>query len=317
MKRALLIGIDQYDNFGDLAGCVNDVNALEPLLSRNEDGSPNCECQKRTSDMGAVARDELLGDLDELFAAGAEIAILYFAGHGAGVPNDVVLVSEDGTENTPGIAFSEVLTKITNSTVGEVIVILDCCFSGAAGGIPQLGTSASALRPGVSILMASRGDQPAAETDAGRGLFSTYLCGALEGGAADVRGKVTLAGLYSYLDESFGAWDQRPVFKTNVDRLHVIRVCIPTLPASELRQINTLFPTVYHVFPLDPSYEDTVDGHDPEHANVFKILQRYRYSKLVDPIGEEYMYYAAINSTGCQLTALGRHYWHMANDGRL
>jgi hypothetical protein len=102
MKRALLIGIDQYDNFGDLAGCVNDVNALEPLLSRNEDGSPNCECQKRTSDMGAVARDELLGDLDELFAAGAEIAILYFAGHGAGVPNDVVLVSKTGRRTRLG-----------------------------------------------------------------------------------------------------------------------------------------------------------------------------------------------------------------------
>lgn len=317
MKRALLIGIDEYDSFNNLAGCVNDVDALEPLLSRNEDDSPNFECQKRTSDTGGVSRDELLGDLDELFSAGAEVAVLYFAGHGDGVPNDVVLMTEDGTNNTPGVAFSEVMTKVVNSQVGEVVVLLDCCFSGAAGGIPQLGTAASALRPGMSILMASRGDQPAAETGEGRGLFSTYLCGALEGGAADVRGKVTLAGLYSYLHESFGAWDQRPVFKTNVDRLHEIRVCIPTLPASELRRINLLFPTVKHVFDLDPSYEDTIEGFDPEHANVFKVLQRYRYSRLVDPIDEEYMYWAAANSTGCQLTPLGRHYWHMADEGRL
>jgi hypothetical protein len=198
-----------------------------------------------------------------------------------------------------------------------VIVILDCCFSGAAGGVPQLGTAAAALRPGVSILMASRGDQTAAETEEGRGLFSTYLCGALEGGAADVRGKVTLAGLYSYLDESFGAWDQRPVFKTNVDRLHILRVCVPRLPAHELRQINTLFDAPENMFALDPSYEDTVEGHDPEHAKVFKILQRYHYNKLVDPVDEEYMYYAAMNSTGCRLTALGRHYWRMADQGRL
>ncbi|HEY8777598.1 MAG TPA: caspase family protein [Gaiellaceae bacterium] len=317
MKRALLIGIDQYDNFNNLAGCVNDADALEPLISRNEDDSLNFECQKRTSATGGVTRDALLGDLEALFGGGADIAVLYFAGHGDGVPNDVVLMTVDGTNNTPGIPFSEVMTKVVNSQVGEVIVLLDCCFSGAAGGIPQLGTAASALRPGVSILMASRGDQTAAETGEGRGLFSTYLSGALEGGAADVRGKVTLAGLYSYLDESFGAWDQRPVFKTNVDRLHEIRGCIPTLPPSELRQINALFPAVDHVFSLDPSYEDTVEDHDPEHAKVFKVLQRYRYSKLVDPIDEEYMYYAAVNSTACQLTPLGRHYWHMASEGRL
>lgn len=317
MKRALLIGIDRYDNFGDLGGCVNDVNALEPLLTRNEDDSPNFECQKRTTDTGGVTRDELLADLDELLAPGAEVAVLYFAGHGDEATNDVVLVSEDGTDNTPGIPFSQVLAKVGGSQIGEVIVILDCCLSGAAGEIPQLGSAASALRAGVSILMASRGDQTAAETGQGRGLFSTYLCGALEGGAADVRGKVTLAGLYSYLDESFGAWDQRPIFKTNVDRLHILRACVPTLRPEELRQINTLFATPEDVVSLDPSYEDTVAGHDPEHAKVFKILQRYHYNKLVDPVAEEYMYFAAMNSTGCRLTALGRHYWRMASEGRL
>ena len=49
MKRALLVGIDDYDRFSSLDGCENDVNALEALLSRNEDDSPNFDCQKRTS----------------------------------------------------------------------------------------------------------------------------------------------------------------------------------------------------------------------------------------------------------------------------
>lgn len=315
MKRALLVGIDRYDSFGDLGGCVNDVDAVEPLLSRNDDDSPNFDCQKRTTDAGGVTRDELLADLDALLAAGAEIAVFYFAGHGDHRVNDVVLVTEDGTGNTPGIPFSEVLAKVAESPVGEIIVMLDCCFSGAAGGIPQLGTPTAALRSGVSILMASRDDQTAAEA-AGRGLFSTYLCGALEGGAADVLGKVTVGGLYSYLDESFGAWDQRPVFKANVDRLHVIRACKPAVPLPELRQINDLFPTADHVFPLDPSYEDTAEPRNAEHEATFKTLQRYRAAKLVDPVGEEHMYYAAMNNTGCQLTPLGRHYWQMAEENR-
>ena len=59
MKRALLVGIDDYDRFGGLNGCVKDVDALEGLLSRNEDNSPNFDCQKRTSLTGGVTRDEL------------------------------------------------------------------------------------------------------------------------------------------------------------------------------------------------------------------------------------------------------------------
>jgi hypothetical protein len=318
MKRALLIGIDKYANVDALLGCVNDVDALEPLLSRNEDDSPNFDCVKRTTATGGVTRDELLGDLDALLAPGAEIAVLYFAGHGDdAVNNDVVLMTEDGTGNTPGIPFSEVLAKVRTSRVGEIIILLDCCFSGAAGGIPQLGSDDSLLRHGVSILMASRADQTAVETGEGRGLFSTYLCGGLDGGAADVLGKVTVAGLYSYLHESFGAWDQRPVFKTNVDRLHGIRACLPTVPLDQLRRINVLFPAADYVFSLDPSYEDTEPNFDREHAAVFKVLQRYRNNRLVDPIGEVDMYWAAVRSTACKLTPLGRHYWHMAATGRL
>ena len=119
MKRALLVGIDRYDNFNDLGGCVNDVDAVDPLLSRNEDDSPNFDCQKRTSETGGVTRDLLLADLDALLAGGVEVAVLYFAGHGDEHPDDVALVTEDGTDGTPGIAFSEVLTKVATRRSGK------------------------------------------------------------------------------------------------------------------------------------------------------------------------------------------------------
>jgi hypothetical protein len=278
MKRALLVGIDEYDRFAGLDGCVNDVDALEPLLRRNDDDSPNFDCQKRTSVTGGVTRDSLLDDLDALLGGGA-------------------------------------LAKVAHSSVRELVVILDCCFSGAAGGIPQLASSATTLRDGVSILAASRGDQVAAET--GRGLFSRFLAGALEGGAADALGKVTIAGLYAYLDECFGAWDQRPAFKANVDRLHELRRCTPAVPLSELRKICELFPAADHQFPLDPSYEPDAEPSDPEHERAFTTLQKYRAAKLVEPVGAEHMYFAAIESKACRLTLLGRHYWHVAEDGRM
>ena len=316
MKRALLVGVDSYRNFNDLSGCVNDVLALEPLLSRNDDDTPSFDCVARTTARGTVERDAVLNDVDALLYGGADVALLYFAGHGAGSGNDVALATEDGTKATPGVAFSEVLAKVADSRVGEVIVILDCCFAGAAGGIPQLGISATALREGVCVLAASRADQTSAETSSGRGLFSTYLEGALAGGAADVLGRVTVAGLYSYLDESFGAWDQRPAFKANVDRLHELRRCEPAVPLDELRRISELFPDPSCDLPLDPSYEPDAKPSDPDHEAIFAILQKYRAAKLLEPIGAAHMYFAAMQSTACRLTPLGRHYHHMARDQR-
>lgn len=314
MKRALLTGVDEYSNFSKLSGCINDVNAVMPLLARNYDGSPAFDCEART---GAVGRDQLIGDLEALLSGGADVALFYFAGHGHDRGNDVVLVTHDGTEQTPGISMSEILGMASDSPVGEIILLLDCCFSGAAGAIPQLGTADAVLRSGLTILAASRGDQPAAETAEARGAFSTFLCGALEGGAADVVGKVTVAGIYSYLDESFGPWDQRPVFKANLERLHELRATMPAVPLPELRLLSSLFPAREHEFPLDPSYEPEADPQDEDHEKTFAILQKYRAAKLLEPIGEEHMYFAAMNGTGCKLTPLGEHYRHVVAEDLL
>ncbi|WP_330475545.1 caspase family protein [Terrabacter sp. C0L_2] len=323
LRRALVVGIDSYPTFGDLGGCVNDAHALAPLLTRNEDDSPNFDVRTLTApvDTGFVGRDEFLDALDTLFGPGVDVSLLYFAGHGAAVGDggDVNLVTSDGTNGTPGVRFSEVLERI-NACSQEVAVVLDCCFAGAAGGVPAALSPASVLRQGVSLLMASRADQTSAETLDGRGQFPEYLEGALDGGAADVLGHVTVAGLYAYLSEAFGAWDQRPMFKANVDRLQDIRRCNPSVPLTTLRRLPEWFPAANHVFALDPSHEPDKSQSGlpphPENEATFKQLQRCASSKLVEPVGAEHMYFAAMNSQGCQLTALGRHYRHLADRGR-
>lgn len=319
MKRALLVGIDAYDNYSDLGGCVNDATALHPLMSRNEDDSPNLDCRLLTAPDSAtpVTREELLTRVDELLAPGATFALFYFAGHGAPQGDDVALVTSDGAGHTPGVLFAEIVERINRSPVAEVIVILDCCFSGGATTIGALGNKLANLRPGLSVLTASRSDQVSMETDDGRGLFSTYLEGALDGGAADVLGHVNISGLYAYLSESFGAWEQRPTFKANIDRLHDVRQCDPRVPLPTLRMLTDWFPTPTHEYPLDPSYEPTEEPDHPEHETIFSGLQKFRACRLVEPVSEEHMYYAAMNSTGCILTPLGAHYWQLVNAGRI
>jgi hypothetical protein len=316
LKRALLVGIDGYDNFDPLKGCVKDVEALMPLLSSNEDESPNFSCEKQTAPPGTVRREELIEGVERLVAPGADIALFFFAGHGQEARNDVVLVTENGTSRDPGVTLSELLGKVQSSKVPEIVILLDCCFSGGAGGVPQFGSDGAMLRSGVSILSASRADQPSEELG-GRGLFSMHLCEALAGGASDVLGKVTVAGVYAYLSESFNSWHQRPTFKSNVDRLHDLRLCSPAVTLTDLRRLPWIFSTATVLLPLDPSYEPTAEPHDPEHEQIFAILQKCRAANLVEPVGANHLYYAAMENKPCRLTALGRHYWRMATERRL
>jgi Caspase domain len=312
VKRALLVGIDSYQNYQGLTGCVNDVAALTPLLRRNEDDSPNFAVQSLRTDERPVTRETLFAALRRLLDPGADMALFYFAGHGAPANGDVALVGCDGTPTTPGVRLSEVLELVHNSLVQEVVIILDCCFSGGAGSVPVLSGNLAFIRSGLSILAASRSDQVSSETRGGRGMFSTYLEGALEGGACDVLGHVTVAGLYAYLSESFGAWEQRPVFKANIDRLHKIRTCSPSVPMPILRRLAQWFPTPEAEFALDPSYEPDAEPRNAEHEAIFAMLQKCRAAELVEPVGEEHMYYAAMHSKTCRLTPLGQHYRQMS-----
>lgn len=320
MKRALIVGIDYYDKFGCLSGCVNDAKAIAPLLARHEDGSRNFDCAVLTAADAntSITRDDLIGKLDALLAGGASSAVLYFAGHGVEASGGVALATSDATDSTPGVYFSEVLTRINDSReVDEVTVILDCCFSGGAGTIEALNSGLASLRTGLAILTASRGDQVSVETPGGRGLFSTYLEGALTAGAADVLGHVNVAGLYAYLSESFGAWEQRPTFKANVDSLEDVRTCEPRIPLKDLRCITTWFATPDFEYPLDPSYEPTADDERSPNEEIFAVLQKFRNCQLVAPIDEEHMYYAAMHGKKCRLTPLGQHYWRLVSAGRI
>lgn len=316
-KRAFLFGIDTYDRFTHLTGCVNDATALAPLLAKNEDDSPNFTVISRTSNTSRITRSSLLGDLERLLAPGADIALFYFAGHGQLEQDDLHLVTQDGAPRDTGLAFSKALKLIQDSKVPEVLVILDCCFSGGAGGLPLLGSDVVVLRKGVSILTASRADQVAEEAVGGQGTFSYYLAAALGGGAADVLGKVTVAGLYSYLSESFGAFDQRPMFKAHLDRLHSVRQCKPVVQLPDLRRMTEFFPRSDFLFPLDPSFEPTAKPSDTHNEAIFGVLQRYRANKLLEPVGADHMYYAAMESKTCRLTPLGRHYWHQIKQGKI
>ena len=86
MKRALLIGIDDYPG-SPLGGCEADATVLADLLQRHYNGAPNYTVRLVTSASTALTRGALRELLKDLFqnSRGAEL-LLFFAGHGSQTP---------------------------------------------------------------------------------------------------------------------------------------------------------------------------------------------------------------------------------------
>ncbi|MFX0136581.1 MAG: caspase domain-containing protein [Candidatus Hodarchaeota archaeon] len=316
MRRALLVGIDDYD-FARLSGCVNDAKNMKQVLSRNEDESRNFYCKVLTAPAENITRSFLREQIMELFAYDADVTLFYFAGHGTFDNLGGYLVTQDAAKYDEGVAIRDVLLLANKAKkIREVVIILDCCHSGFLGSIPEIDNEKAILREGVSVLTASRSSQTAAEIG-GSGLFTTLICAALEGGYADVCGNVTVASVYAYVDQALGAWEQRPLFKSHVSTLIPLRKCKPAVELSILRMITKYFPTPDFEFKLDPSYEPDAEPRNPEHEKIFYHLQMYRSARLVEPVGAEHMYFAAMNSKSCKLTPIGQFNWCLAERGKI
>lgn len=321
MRRALVVGIDDYAS-APLAGCVNDANAIAAVLAKPHDGSPNFDVKLVTAPADRITRAELRGNIEHLLVAPADVALFYFSGHGTENNLGGYLVTQDASRYDEGVPLTDVLALANNSPVREVVIFLDSCHSGALGQLPAIGNDNANIREGVSILTASRSSEAAVESG-GMGLFTSLVVAALHGGGADAIGRVTVASVYAYVDESLGPWDQRPLFKSYVSMLIPIRTAEPAIDITILRQLPEWFPQPDVALALDHSYEpDKREAVEPvtvdkERERIFACLQKCRAAKLIEPVDAEHMYYAAIKAKACRLTPLGRRYWRLANEGRL
>lgn len=319
MRRALCVGIDQY-NFGSLRGCVSDADRMATLLSTHEDGTPNFECRKLTASLGGpndvVTRPTLRAAIGQLFRDRADVALLHFSGHGTENNLGGYLVTQDSRSYDEGIGMAEVLQLANASQADEVVIFLDCCHSGHLGQLPAINNNVATLREGVSILTASRGDQPSVEVGGG-GLFTSLVADALAGGAADLMGEVTAPAIYATVEAALGAWDQRPLFKAHVSKVIPLRKCLPPIELATLRELPNIFPVPAEDLTLSPEYEDSYAGKVPAKTVVFSKLQALTRVYLVVPVDAPHMYDAAMRSKACRLTAAGRYYWRLANDRRI
>jgi hypothetical protein len=315
MKKALVVGINNYPN-ANLTGCVNDANAMANVLETNGDGSPNFSIKLLTSPDTTIDRSLLRENIENLFSGDCDIALLYFSGHGYIKSTGGYIVTTDFKKYDEGVSMDEILSLANQSKTKDKVVILDCCHSGAFGSPNITGNNLANLSDGLSVITASRDAESALEIN-GSGVFTSLVVDALQGGASDLRGHITPGSIYAYVDQALGAWDQRPIFKTNVSRFTSLRHIAPPISLSTMREICNYFPNPKDQHALDPSYEFTSNNPNPTNVQILKNLQKFESVGLVKPVDEEHMYFAAINSKSCRLTALGYQYWRLVNEKKI
>lgn len=324
MRIALIVGINYYEHGSPLYGCVDDAHPVQAALQRHGDGSVNFDCKllTGTGPTDRVDRNDLKDNISELFKAKAEIALFYFAGHGHIEATGGYLLATNSERGDEGLSLSDVLTYANGSPAQNKIIVLDSCHAGIAGTPPAAGDLAT-LSEGLTVLTASTADQYATEEN-GRGVFTTLLVDALYGGAANLTGDITPGSVYAHVDQSLGAWEQRPVFKTNVRQFVSLRRVPPPIDLDELRRITEFFPASGAEFQLDPTFEPELKGRDPdmptpnpENTRKFAIIQRYNRLNLVVPVDAPHMWHAAMQSKSCRLTVLGEHYRRLAERQRI
>ncbi len=320
-RKALMVGINEYDNFRRLDGCVADATKMFELLGRNDDKNANYECRLLTSPSSTrITRAMLRAEWQKLFRNFSGEVLFYFSGHGMTSDTGALLVTQDGTQAEPGLPMSELTKMAEKSKASEVLILLDCCFAGDAGDTfySQLpGASPHAeLRQGMTILAAA-GPAELAKEEGGHGVFTSLALQALAGGAADPRGYVSAASVYAYADQVLGAWDQRPLFKTYASSLGAIRRCKPQVDDHIIRDLPALFSTPDSRYKLTPKYEFTHKSADAKCVKIFNKFKQYRDAGMLRTVNGKDLYFTALKYGQVELTPLGKLYWWLAEKNRI
>jgi hypothetical protein len=272
MRKALVVGINDYAHRPSLYGCLNDACAVSAVLERHTDGRRNFDVMQLTaSGDECVSRSELRTRVRELFESDTEASLFYFAGHGYLDSTGGYILASDARTGDEGLSLADVLTFANASRTRNKIIILDSCHAGMAGARPA--TRQSELSDGLTILTASTAEQYAQEENSG-GVFTGLFVDAMKGAAANLVGEITPGGVYAHIDQSLGPWEQRPVFKTNVQSFVSLRTVQAPIALADLRRIGELFPSACCEFRLDPSFEPESGAPHPENTEKFGILQK-------------------------------------------
>jgi hypothetical protein len=255
-RWAVVVGVGRYDNpqIARLRFAVEDAEAVARTLREVAGFKPeNVVLLTDRTDRKPTLRNLkwALGTFLARSAGKGDTVVIFFAGHGApevdvsgkerdGLAKYLVPVDAEPDDlYATGLPMEEFETIFNRIEAERVVVFLDACYSGSAGGrtfssrrTRALGVDDAFLErlaraKGRAIVTASRAAEVAVElSEIGHGLFTYYLVDGLRGGAdVDRDGIVTLQEVYQHLEQQVtrhsrqvGA-SQHPVMKGELEGL--------------------------------------------------------------------------------------------------
>jgi uncharacterized caspase-like protein len=203
---AIVIGIEKYRGLPASEFSSNDARVVKEYLKAMGFQESNIEYlidgQATFVDI-KKAVERWLPNRVQLNSA----VFIYYSGHGAPDPvtGEAYIVPYDGDPNyiaDTGYPLKRLYGEAGKATAGEVIVVLDACFSGAGGRSvlakntrPIVLTNDALVLPrNVAVLTASQSSQISASSpEKQHGLFTYYFMKGLK------NGRRTLADIYAYL----------------------------------------------------------------------------------------------------------------------
>ena len=219
-KRALLIGINEYDNpgFDKLNYAAEDANDIYRTLTDQEIGGFDPD------DVILLVDNPTRSDLEKNLSTilkktqPDDLFLMYFAGHGKLDKSGKLCLATRDTEvenlRITSVPVDNVIGMIEETRCKNTVFIIDSCYSGAAeesyrGGAPVPNESFAdfASGPGKIIISASQTFGGARESkDLGHGVFTHYLVKGLEGEADDGENPyISVDDLYNYISEKVKA----------------------------------------------------------------------------------------------------------------
>ncbi|MGP1386713.1 MAG: AAA-like domain-containing protein [Thainema sp.] len=217
VKYALIIGINQYENFSNLKSAAQDAETVAQLLEQHQYQVTRLPRKLVSENQWIVAPDKKLAydefkdELIKFFRERAENqeAVLYFAGHGFRLLDELTedqkgfLATSDTTKDgQSAIPFDSLNKLMGQAPLSSLMVLMDCCYAGAILKERQnllQPTQTTLSHKHNSCLIAACRDFERARENKEHGIFTAAV---LRGLSADnaVQGAVTSNDLFGFVE---------------------------------------------------------------------------------------------------------------------
>ena len=222
-RWAFLVGVNRYidNNFGRLKFCVNDVKALERILTEVGYQVVCLHDELSSDDHRFPTRDNIEAELKGLCSqiAPNDLLWVHFACHGTqldkGNGKEPVLIARDTRQHlleTRSLPVAEVEKIMKGSGAKRLILTLDACHTGIDIGRdlsdPEFIKNVYDLAEGFALIAASTAEQKAFELkDKQHGVFTYYLLQGLVNSTNSRGNFVTVKDLEHYVLNELRKWN--------------------------------------------------------------------------------------------------------------